>query len=272
MILVTGATGFIGRALMPALRDARGLSRGDADLGKPVDWRPLLAGVDAVVHLAGQAHAKDALPDSHYDRINHVATAELAQACAAVGARLVFVSSIRAQTGPVAATTLTERDEPQPTDAYGRSKLAAEIAVRASGVAHTILRPVLVYGQELKGNLATLKKLASLPVPLPFGSFSNRRSLLSLDALVRAIQFSIAATTNETYVVADRAPIELRDIIGAFRKRRMLVPVPMGLMRPTLKLVRMWDRVGGELVVDPGKLIAAGWRPVDDTAAALRQL
>ena len=286
-VLVTGSTGFVGRALVPDLaaagHEVHAVSRGDhGDLADGVDWRPLVAGMDAVVHLAGQAHAASELADEHYDRVNHRATAELAIACRTGGVRtLVFVSSIRAQTGPVATSVLDERSPAAPADAYGRSKLAAEAAIRAAGVAHTILRPVLIYGPELKGNLATLRRLAARRVPLPFGAFHNRRSLLALSGLCSAIDLALAspATQDQTFVVADRAPIELREIIAAFRagagRRPGLVPVPLAVMRAALRLAggrEMWERVGGELVVDPAKLIAAGWSPVDDTRAELARL
>jgi nucleoside-diphosphate-sugar epimerase len=297
-VLITGASGFVGRALVPALVAAgyavRAAVRSHAsfdgpveivaygDLAKPVEWKPLLDTVDIVIHLAGLAHATRTLSDDHYDRVNRVATADLARAAAVAGVgRFIFISSIRAQTGPVAATTLTELDLPQPIDAYGRSKLAAEACVRDAGIDYTIFRPVLIYGPELKGNLATLRKVAALPVPLPFGSFRNRRSLLSIDALIRAIELAMGApsTINETYVVADRVPIALRDIIAAFRagrgRRSGLFPIPISLMRVALRIAGgpdLWERVGGELVVDPSKLIAAGWCPVDETRAALQQI
>src|SRR5262249_1678902 len=143
------------------------------DLATPVDWTPPLTDVDAVVHLAGIAHTGQNIADARYDLINHLATAELAAAAKQTGVkRLIFMSSIRAQSGPTAAGRLTEVDEPKPTDAYGRSKLAAEAAVRASGVPFTILRPVLVYGSGAAGNLRALARVAPLPVPLPFGAFN----------------------------------------------------------------------------------------------------
>src|SRR5262245_26921032 len=118
-----------------------------SDLTRPVEWRFLLKDMDTVVHLAGIAHAGPEIAEQAYDRVNRVATAELAAAARAANIRrLIFISSIRAQSGPISATPLTENDPPRPTDAYGRSKLAAEEAVRASNVPHTIFRPVLVYG------------------------------------------------------------------------------------------------------------------------------
>ncbi len=176
------------------------------DLAEPVDWTPLLAGIDSVVHLAGIAHAGPGIAEERYDLVNHRATAALAAAAHAAGvSRLVFVSSISAQTGPAADHVVSEADEPRPTDPYGRSKLAAERAVARSGVPFTILRPVLVYGPGVKGNLRALMRLAALPVPLPFAALTARRSLVSLANLAAAITFVLRhdACAGETYVVAD---------------------------------------------------------------------
>lgn len=129
-ILVTGAGGFIGRALAPALAAAGAQVRAAArhpaklpsqpgvaavalpDLAAAADWAPLLDGVTHVVHLAGIAHAMGGVADASYDAVNARATATLAEAAAARGAKLVFVSSVRAQSGPVADTVLTEADPP----------------------------------------------------------------------------------------------------------------------------------------------------------------
>ena len=179
------------------------------------DWQPLLHGVDQVVHLAGIAHTKGADAAS-YDRINRLATARLATAAAQARVEhFVFISSIRAQSGPAADHALTERDPPAPTDAYGASKLAAEDAVRSSGVPFTILRPVLVYGPGVKGNLALLARAAASRLPLPVKDFANRRSLLGIDNFISALAFVLAtpATIGETYVVADPGiPPRLSDV------------------------------------------------------------
>jgi nucleoside-diphosphate-sugar epimerase len=294
-VLVTGASGFIGRTLVPALvaagYEVRAASRHlpafappveaaiHGDLGPDVDWAPLLAGVDFVVHLAGIAHTGPGVPEADYDRVNNQATAALAQAARKAGVkRVVFVSTIRSQTGPKADHVLTEADAPQPTDPYGRSKLAAETALAQSGVDFTVLRPVLVYGPGIKGNLRTLARLAALPVPLPFGAFTNRRSLLGIGNLASAIAHVIdhPASGGETYVVADLQPISLAQIIKALRaglnRPPGLLNVPPGLIRISLTMLgrgRQWDPLGGQLVVNPAKLVAAGWRPETDTAAGL---
>jgi nucleoside-diphosphate-sugar epimerase len=308
-VLVTGASGFVGRAVVTALAaegddvHAAVRTRPDAandggtagpafphgitivhhgDLGDPVDWTALVSGIEAVVHVAGIAHAGPGIAEERYDRVNHRATAELAAAARDAGvSRFVFVSSIRAQAAPAADHALCERDPPRPTDAYGRSKLAAERAVAQSGVPFTILRPVLVYGAGVKGNLRALMRLAALPIPLPFGAIQSRRSLVSLANLASAISSVLRedTCTGETYVVADPAPVTIGEIVTALRRGRGkppgLVAVPEALLR--LGLIAMgrginWEQISGGLVADPAKLMAAGWRPEQDTMKALAEM
>jgi nucleoside-diphosphate-sugar epimerase len=296
-VLITGASGFVGRGLAPALaqkgmevvagaRDGLRILRAPGitsialpDLSTSIDWGPLLRGIDVVVHLAGIAHAGRGLAEERYLRVNRDATATLAKAAAAAGVkRLVFISSVRAQSGPVADHVLTESDPPRPSDAYGRSKLAAEEAVRQSGVPFSVLRPVVIYGPGVKGNVASLMKLAGLPLPLPFAALRAPRSLLALDNLISAIAFTLGtpSTTDETYLVADPAPVGLADIVTILRRAQgrapMLFPLPPALFAAALRMAGrgdLWERLGGALVADAGKLRAAGWVPVSDTPAAL---
>jgi UDP-glucose 4-epimerase len=299
-VLVTGAAGFVGAALTASLlrvgcavraatRDPEraNLPKGAEvaalpDLQGAVDWAPLLEGIGPVVHLAGIAHVGPRADPALYDRVNHAATAELAAACATSGVRrLVFLSSVRAQSGPAAAHVLKETDPPRPSEAYGRSKLEAERAVRAAAVPSTILRPALVYGPGVKGNLALLKRIAASPWPLPFARFDSRRSLLGLDNLVAAILHVLAAeaTSGETYLVADPGAVTLAEILSALRQGAgrppRLFPLPPSVFEAPLKLAGradVWERLGGALIVDPGKLIAAGWRPDPDTLGGLERL
>lgn len=296
-LLVTGASGFVGRAVIAAFaaegravraaarRPLPSLSDGvelieHGDLTQPVDWRPLLDGVDQVIHLAGIAHAGRGVASASYDAVNRETTAQLSAAAAAAGIRhLVFVSSIRAQIGPAADHALTESDPALPSDAYGRSKLAAEQAVRESGVPFTILRPVLLYGPGAKGNFAVLVRAAASRWPLPLQDFHNRRSLLAIDNFIAALLFVLAtpATIGETYVVADPGtPPRLAEVIAALRrangKQPRLWPLPTAYLELPLRALRrgdLWDRIGGNLRVDPGKLLAAGWRPRHDTLTGL---
>ena len=255
------------------------------DFTHPVDWDPLLRGVRLVVHTAGLAHADSSgIPHDRFDRINRIATQELARAASRAGvAHFVFISSVRAQIGASAPRMLHESDDPQPTDRYGRSKLDAELAVQAAGVPFTIIRPVVIYGPDAKANIRLLIRLASLPLPLPFAAFGNRRSILGIDNLVSAILFVLdrPATLGETYLIADPAPVALRDIFGMLRRARGRRPgllyVPPALFRMALTMVGhryLWERIGDELVVDTSKFESLGWRPVRDTydglAAMLR--
>lgn len=300
-VLVTGASGFVGRALTQSLSRAgfhvRAAARDRSkippaefveavempDLSRPVHWRPLLADVDAVVHLAGIAHVSAKVPDAIYDRINRVATKELALQSSLMPniRRLVFVSSIRAQTGPSAEHVLTEEDEPQPVDAYGRSKLAAETFVRGYGVPYTILRPVVIYGQGARANVAQLVRLARWPLPLPFGAFRKKRSLLALENTLSAIQFVLErpATAGQTYIVADPLPLSLAEMITVLREARSrspnLVPIPESWVGATMRGIgkaSAWERVGSSLMVDITKLRDAGWAPAIDTRNALARL
>jgi nucleoside-diphosphate-sugar epimerase len=296
-VLITGASGFIGAPLTAALADAgyqvraavrdrprRSFPAGVAiavlpDLAGTVDWAPFVAGMDALVHLAGIAHVGPEIPDAIYDRVNHLATTALAMAAASTGVRkFVFMSSTRAQAGASADAPLTEVAEPHPTDAYGRSKLAAEAAVRASGLSYTILRPTLVYGANPKGNLASLIRLAALPVPLPFGAFVNRRSLLAIDNLIAAVRFALEdeRATTETFLVSDPGAISVAELVASLRKaagrKPSLLPIPPALLSTLLALIGKGDmaqRLAGTLIAEPTKLLAAGWRPVIDTRTAI---
>ena len=298
-ILVTGSSGFIGRALVAGLagagRTVRAAMRHPADifprsvevvavsdLTRPVEWRALLKGIETVVHLAGIAHAGPGIAEDSYDRVNRLATAELATAARAADIRhLVFISSIRAQSGPSSPDVLRENDVPHPTDAYGRSKLAAEYALRSADLPYTILRPVLIYGSGVKGNLARLVEIAQSPWPLPLGLCRNRRSILARQNLIGAIHLALEqpSTKGETYIVADPMPLTLAEIVTALRagagRRPGLLSVPpalIALAANALGRAEEWQRVGGSQVADPGKLLAAGWKPAIKTGAGLAEL
>jgi nucleoside-diphosphate-sugar epimerase len=301
-VLVTGASGFIGRAVVSALaqsgRAVRAATRHPeevtprpgvvavavGDLARPIAWEPLLAGVDAVVHLAAIAHVGSGVASELYDRVNHQATDDLAAACVRAGVqRFVFMSSVRAQSGPASASIVRESDRPAPTEPYGRSKLRAETAVQGQPLAWTILRPTLVYGPGVKGNVASLTRLARLPVPLPFAGFTTaKRSLLGLDNLVSAVRYVLDnedKTARRTFLVADGTPVNLAQIITALREGAgdppRLFELPPSYLAKILRLLGradLWDRLGGSLVVDTGELAAAGWRPMHDTEDGLRRL
>jgi nucleoside-diphosphate-sugar epimerase len=295
-ILVTGATGFIGRALVPHLVRSgyavRAASRTpqpsrenvesvtSPDLAGRADWAPLLDSIDMIVHAAAIAHTRGA-DATAYDSINHRGAVALAQAAQGKVERLVFLSSIRAQSGAAAGEPLTEARDPQPTDAYGRSKLAAEEALARLNAPAVILRPVLVAGPRPGGNLATLLRLARLQLPLRLDALNGRRSLVALADLCAAVAHVLADRTHigETYIVAHPEPIRIGDMFAALReglgRKPVGLVVPGKLLRAALEFARMSDardKLFGDLVASPAKLMATGWAPQIPPRAALVEI
>ena len=211
LVALTGATGFIGQYLLREL-PRRGyrlrvlLRRPTAvptecasavigDLTRPQNMAAALADVDAVIHSAGIAHAMSGLPEDDYRALNTDATVALARAAQRAGARRLRVPLVDPRAGrAVGGRVLTEDHGGEPTDAYGRSKLAAERGLAELDLDWVALRLVLVYGPGVKGNMAELLRFARSPYPLPLGGLTGRRSLLSLDSLAAAIDTVLAAS------------------------------------------------------------------------------
>jgi UDP-glucose 4-epimerase len=263
-IAVTGATGFIGTSLLPALE-----SQGHSMMPVPRDALAcvspgLFAAADAVVHLAGIAHTRG-VPDAAYRVVNADLPAKVAEAARQAGARrFVFISSSHAET--------------HTHTGYGASKAEAERQLRAlDGMELVVLRPVLVYGPGAKGNVRRLIQLARLPLPLPFGAARNRHSLVSVGNLVSAIGFCLTSpeVVGRTLAVTDPGPApSLAEILVLLRR---------GLGRPPMLFDAPWlpralaiagardfaGRLFGEAECDGTALIAAGWRPPESAEAAL---
>jgi nucleoside-diphosphate-sugar epimerase len=271
-VLVTGADGFVGRHLVPylAMQGYTVIAASRAaftfdnpniaavslpDLSNLFDWQPLLSQCDSVVHLAGIAHKYAG--DDFYDRINHRTTSALAQAISRCGTKhLVFISSIAAQSCSFSDHVLTEDDFPTPCNAYGRSKFAAEQAIRAAGISFTILRPVVIYGEGEKGNFAIVHRLSRLPIPLPFGSLAAQRSVLSIQNFNSAVETALSnpRAQGETFIVSDPQPITVANLIARYRisvgRSPWLVPVPESWIRASLKAAgqgAIWERIGRPL-------------------------
>ena len=242
-ILVTGASGFIGNFLLAALRGAghkvraasrslveqRGIDYVSApELGPDGDWSRALNGVDVVIHLAGRAHVPsknaDAETDEVYFRINTEGTRALAEQAAAAGAKhFVFLSSCHA----VAAESevqITEKTQPNPQTAYGRSKLEAERAIRKAlsntACAWTILRPPLVYGKGNKANFGLLLKLVKSGIPLQLASVRNRRSFIYVENLVDVIVASLGNPNafGKIYLPSDGEDVSTPELIRKIAK------------------------------------------------------
>jgi nucleoside-diphosphate-sugar epimerase len=299
-IALTGATGFIGSYLLgeltrrgysvrvllrrPTALPANCTNAVIGDLSRPINVAAALADVDTVVHSAGLAPRMSGAPDDDFRRLNAEATANLARAAGQAGVRrFIFLSSVRAQADVSAASVLREDASPVPTDAYGRSKLAAEqelarLAADRGGLDWVALRLALVFGPGVKGNMATLIRLARSRLPLPFGALTAPRSLLALENLAAAVELAIATTAplRRPLIVADPQPFTVPQMIAAMRaglgRRPGLIPVPPAALRVALRLARrpeLYPRLAEPLVADPAQLLSLGWVPRVTTQDAL---
>jgi UDP-glucose 4-epimerase len=252
------------------------------DLARPQNMAEALAGVDAVIHSAGLAHAMSGVPEDDYRSLNTDGTLALARAAERAGVRrFVFLSSIRAQCGASAAAIQTEALEPQPTDAYGRSKLAAEKGLATLGIDWVALRPVVVYGAGVKGNVAALMRLARSPLPLPLGGLAARRSLLAVENLAAAVACVLAteAPLRRPLIVADAEALTIAEMIAALRhglgRRPGLFPLPEALVRLAARAAgeaERYARIAGPLIADATALRRLGWVPSVATPAGLAAL
>lgn len=297
-VLVTGASGFIGDAVVRRLagesKGVRAASRtlpGDlpggverirvGDLDAATDWREALLGMDAVVHASARVHvmresARD--PLAEFRRVNVEGTLALARAAAAAGARrFVFISSVKVngeRTEPGAP--FTADDKPAPADAYGISKLEAERGLfdtiaRDTALEVVVIRPVLVYGPGVKGNFLEMMRWLAKGVPLPLGAVRNRRSLVALDNLVDLIATCLGhpAAAGQVFLVSDgddlSTPDLLRRTARALGRTAHLIPVPVAFLRGAASLAGRSDavdRLCGSLQVDLTKTnTLLGWRP-----------
>lgn len=247
-VLVTGASGFIGSALVSAFAAegvaVRGAHRAlpEARLGDSIavsalsgatDWGRALEGVTHVVHCAGPAH-RHTDEDTCRREIVEATEALATQAEAAGVRRFVFLSSVKAAAdrgGP-----FRETDAPHPETDYGRAKLEAERSLaKRTKLAPVSLRPPLVFAPSAKANFARLLRLAASPLPLPLGGIDNRRSLISLPNLIEAIRTVLRTEQGAgAYFVADTPAISTPALATALRagmgRRTGLLPAPKALL------------------------------------------
>jgi nucleoside-diphosphate-sugar epimerase len=293
-VLITGASGFVGRHLAPdlarqgveVLRLGRGQA-GEGGLAGPADlcdigaWDGWPSKLDAVVHLAALNPARGEAgwgDEAALMRANADGTAALAKRTTREGVpRLVFLSTAKVH-GGARLGIVTEASPLAPPDAYARSKLEGEErlreAVAGSGTAAFVLRPAPVFGPGGRGLVSTLGRLARLPVPLPLGGLGAPRSLVSVESLVSAIRAALgaplAAGEAPAVLVADRGPLDPAGIVGALRaglgRRAGILPAPFA----TLAARRLAGGVLGRFVADPGEAAARlGWEPAPRVSAEL---
>jgi nucleoside-diphosphate-sugar epimerase len=302
-ILVTGATGFVGRSLMPALikegYEVRCAVSQKVDyfqteqvvinrLENQSDWSEALQGIDTVIHLAARVHIMQETSTSSLDeycKVNSLATKNLAEQAAHHGVkRFIFLSSIKVNGEATAkGFPFTEESIAQPEDPYGQSKLNAEHYLHTisqnTGMQIVILRPPLIYGAGVKANFLKMLKLVDKGLPLPFGKVQNRRSFIYIDNLISAICAVIEApeAANQVYLVADDDSLSLAHLMDLIAKemkvKLRLLGVPVNLLTFSLKLLGLKNlstRLLGSLEVSNSKIKSQlGWKPPVSSAEGL---
>ncbi|AHC34418.1 MULTISPECIES: NAD-dependent epimerase/dehydratase family protein [unclassified Pseudomonas] len=287
-VLVTGATGFVGRGLIRACADSDGIDIVAAlrnsqsysephvdvvvmgDISEGVDWTRALEGVDVVVHLAGRAHvigeaAADAL--AKFRAVNLEGTTALARQARDAGVkRFILISSIGVNGARTIDKPFEEESIPTPHADYAVSKLEAEQALRQTAQGSTmewvIVRPPLVYGAQAPGNFGRLLKLVSYGLPLPFASVKNSRSMISLENLAHFLRQCIThpGAANQLFLISDGIALSTAEIIshlaiGMGVKTRLL-PCPPVLMRWGANMLGrpgMYTQLCESLVIDSCK-------------------
>lgn len=307
-LLVTGANGFVGNALLfrllldaqhhvkAALRqEASNIPAGVTpvqvgDLCPETDWQRAVSGVNTVVHTAARVHVmNDTVDDplAEYRRVNVEATLNLARQAAKVRVgRFIFISSIKVNgEGTPLGRPYSADDAPAPMDPYGVSKREAEDGLRQlaveTGMEVVIIRPPLVYGPGVKANFLSMMRWLSKGMPLPLGAIHNRRSLVALGNLVDLIVTCIEhpAAANETFLVSDGEDLSTTELLKRMgqmlgRPARLLPVSPWVLEAGAALLHKRaaLQRLCGSLQVDITKTRARlNWSPpltVDDTLRA----
>jgi UDP-glucose 4-epimerase len=290
VVLVTGASGFVGRHLAPVLeRNGWVVSRAlrvpivesndvlVETIGPATDWKNALVGVDAVVHLAARVHNQH---DEHaaelYRSVNTEGTLQLARCAANAGVRqFIFISTVlvhgRSNDG---RAPFTEDDILTPRGAYGKSKAAAEIGLKAlaqhSDMRITVIRPPLVYGAGAKGNFNLLVRAVRLGIPLPFAAIRNHRAFLSVENLSSFIlqRLSHANGKFDVFLLADEEQVSTPEFIRRLAKaagtKSRLFPVQTTVLSALIRIGGRQDTrdsLIGSLELDVSRAASTGWRP-----------
>ncbi|MCK1475382.1 NAD-dependent epimerase/dehydratase family protein [Bradyrhizobium sp. 197] len=292
VVLVTGASGFVGRHVVPALarqgwsvrRAVRSPEGMDDEvvietIGPETDWQAALQGVDAVVHLAARVHHKH---EEHavqlYRNVNIAGTLHLARSAATAGVRqFIFVSTVlvhgRSNEG---RAPFSEDDILTPRGLYGMSKAAAEAGLktlaRDSAMKISVIRPPLVYGAGAKGNFALLTRAVNLGLPLPFAAIHNHRAFLAVQNLssfiLRRLSHPDPTSNYEIFLVADKEQVSTPEFIErlakAAGKNSRLFGMPPDLLSTLLSVMGRQDThdsLIGSLELNLAKVTATGWQP-----------
>jgi nucleoside-diphosphate-sugar epimerase len=241
-ILLTGAGGFVGTRFLEYNKNRFEITtislRNDEWQGKN------FAGFDAVVHLAGKAHEMSKIDDRIYFDINTELTKKLYQQASAAGVKhFVYISSVKVY-GDFPKTVLNESSACLPNDAYGKSKLEAEnflLQQKGEQCTVAIVRPPLVYGPGVKGNMISLLRLCARNIPLPFKESGNRRSMVYIDNLVALINTIIEKKASGIFLAGDATPLSTGELVGLIRQamnnKTRLFRLP-GIAKTAIKKLR----------------------------------
>ena len=304
-VLVTGASGFIGKSLCEELVGQNKLviaavrvnyveyagveSRQVGEIENTTDWSKILNNVSVVVQLAARVHVihdKAFNPLEKFRKVNVHGTLQLAREAAKAGVkRFVFVSSIKVN-GEYSeiGKPFTEADAPKPQDAYGISKLEAEqgliLIAQQTGMEVVIIRPPLVYGAEVKANFANMLRMIKRSIPLPLGAINNKRSFVYVGNLVSLIVrcIDLPNAANQTFLVSDGFDLSttelLRACATALGVKSKLIPVPKKLIEMAAAILGKQDvaqRLCGNLQVDITKTrTLLDWAPPFTVEEGLR--
>jgi nucleoside-diphosphate-sugar epimerase len=302
--LVTGANGFLGRILCKELgdlgypfkaacRNSKETSLSNVveipNIDAKTDWSAALKEVDVVIHLAARVHVmkeSSTYPLYEFRKVNVDGTKRLALQAAEAGVkRLIYVSSIKVNGEKTTSKPFDESDPAAPEDAYGISKYEAELVLhdisKNTGLEIVIIRPPLIYGPSVKGNLLQLIKVLTTGIPLPLGSIKNLRSLLYVDNLVEAL--ILCAThpkaAGKTYLISDgddvSTPALIKTLAEALGLKAKLLNCPVFLLNALGKIAgksEQVNRLTESLQVNNSKIMRElGWKPKFSLLEGLKQ-
>ncbi len=306
-VLVTGANGFVGKALCLGLLSlgvkvkaivrqpgvaafsTKGIEETVVeDYSETGVWDSLLTDVDCIIHCVARTHVtkeKAENPLQAYRHVNVDLTEKLLTSAIQHNVRrFIFLSSIKVNGESTTGRAFVETDPPAPLEPYGQSKLEAENLVTKlilpSNTDFVIIRPPLVYGPGVKANFLFLIKLVQKKIPLPFASVKNARSLIAIDNLVNFVLTCVQhpKAANQTFLISDGKDVSTAQLIQSIaqqcQQKPFLLPFPVACIKFAALLTgkqALQRRLLGSLQVNIQKAQSLlGWKPVISMEEALQ--